>query len=246
MVCNFQFLQCLDSLFEGIINTTTLFFEPLASLIYTDYTQLSNTINVGVEVYDTSINAAALISLSEVPFMKFPMQYMSNMNCWLSLIPRLQSDGSNERLFLETLGISPSNILLTFECISCSPEFQALTEYLKSWEVVQEVTTMMNQVLDYLSDEGRGELVQGQLDQILTNAHKDYDCPNNSQNIMRQDPHLSHTAFDPNMEVGLQNIHCSEINVTDIKVTYNQVNISLFELSLAVTDLDIQCELDWK
>ena len=121
-----------------------------------------------------------------------------------------------------------------------------LSKYLQSSDAVQELTTMINQVLNFLSNEGREELLQDQLNRILVNAHKDYDCPSNSQNIMRHNSDSSNTSFDSNIEMGVSNLNCSEITVTDIKLDYNGVNASLFELNLAITDLDIQCKLDWK
>ena len=107
------------------------------------------------------------------------------------------------------------------------------------------MTMMMKQVLDYLSDDAGLELVQDQLDNLLTTARMDYDCPGNEPNIMRQDLSLSRVAFDHDMDFNVSSVRCSGINVNDIRILFDQ-NTTVFNLNVAIDDLDIQCDIDWR
>jgi len=115
--------------------------------------------------------------------MKFPMQYMSNMNCWLSLIPVSFNDTNDVQLHehsstlsLESLGISPSSIRLTIDCVSCtSPNIELLSDRFSSPENSGDVTRLVSGLFDFVTSQSGGKFLQDNLDKMLSNAPKS--CP---------------------------------------------------------------------
>jgi len=160
-------------------------------------------VNVGIEVYDTSINAAALVSISEAPFMKFPIQYMSNINCWLSMIPAPLLDSKGLRLAdyrstlsLLSLGIQSSTIRLNVSCISCSsPDMERLSELLNSSENVEEVTNALSEFMNFVTRQSNGNFVQDQLDRMLSKAQSS--CPFHAAYLGPQNYQKSFKYPDP-------------------------------------------------
>jgi len=164
--------------------------------------QFNNVIDVALEFENTLIYMAALIVLSDVSLRQFEIQNMSNLNCWLSLIPapRLDSkgvriDGSDKTLALEALHFALSNMRLNVDCVSCSsPDIEVLSDLLKLPENQVEVAQMASKLLDYLSEQLGGTFLQVQIDRMLAQVHSQ--CPQFSSEMTIAESEFSYEAFD--------------------------------------------------
>lgn len=136
--------------------------------LYKDEINLSNHIDVSMEMFNTSINAVTLVALSEAPFKQLPIQYISNLDCWFSLFeePSLNSKGvrlksSNKSLGLEHLDISAKSIRGNVSFLSCSsPDFfEDFSDFLNNPKNEENLTNEANQLFKFISEILSGEFL---------------------------------------------------------------------------------------
>lgn len=138
---------------------------------------LRNVVELSVDVRGV-VDAAAQLSIIENALLNFPIQDMLNLNCWLNMMPApvLDTKGvripsSETSMALKDLVLAMSTLNLNVKCIECSsPLLEELAPLLSSDEAVGEITDLMNNVLDYITNLLGGTFLQVQLDRMLAQA----------------------------------------------------------------------------
>ena len=110
--------------------------------------------------------------------MNFPLEDVLNVNCWLSMMPApvLDSKGvrvpsSKTSMALEDLALAMSTFNLNVSCIDCSsPLLEELAPLFSSDAAVGELTVLMNDIMDYITNLLGGTFLQTQLDRLLSEA----------------------------------------------------------------------------
>ena len=147
---------------------------------------MDNLLEIRMGVQNATIDMTTLLSISEQPFLNFPMEDLSNIHCWLSLIPAPLLDAKGIRLQEEeqTAGFEDivavaSSILLEIECVSCtSPAFEELAEIMSSPEALSDITSNINYLVEFLTNTLGEDILQTILDRVLQTAPQH--CPHNS------------------------------------------------------------------
>ncbi len=124
------------------------------------------------------LGAAAHMSILENTLMKFPIEDMMNIDCWLSIIPAPKLDAKGVRvsssdatLALKKLGLGISSLQLDIKCISCtSPLFEDLASIFSSPDAISELTELINEVVNYITNLMGGTFLQVQIDRLLADA----------------------------------------------------------------------------
>ena len=115
--------------------------------------------------------------------MNFQVEDMTNLDCWMSLIPApaldssgIRMDGVDPTMYLEKLVVAASKISLDIKCISCtSPQLEDLVSLLAVASAFTDLTEVLNGLLASLTNLIGGKNIQIQIDQYLNNAARK--CP---------------------------------------------------------------------
>mmetsp|Transcript_7570 Transcript_7570/g.11073 ORF Transcript_7570/g.11073 Transcript_7570/m.11073 type:complete len:718 (+) Transcript_7570:2-2155(+) len=138
----------------------------------------------------------------EEAFMNFSIGAMSNLDCWLSLIPSPLLDSSTgvrledpPSMALEELAMAALEIRLNIECITCtSPAIEVMAQLISSVGAIADMTDSFNDLLGYVTNILEEEFIQVQIDRILSNASQK--CPSSrSYNVAYVAPQYSN-AFE--------------------------------------------------
>lgn len=143
-----------------------------------DDLQMRNEVDISLNLHAASIVLAALIKISEDPFLSFPLRDILNPHCWLATLPTPTLDergvrvpGSDPSASLVNLAISIAKLELNVECISCSsPGLEDIAELLSSPEAVEDATRVANNAMDYVTNLLGGEFLQIQIDRLLSES----------------------------------------------------------------------------
>ena len=148
--------------------------------------QMKNDLVLAFEMGTSEVLTAILAKVNEKSFVHFPLQDILNPQCWLATIPprlregtSLQVDNGEPNLALDDFALSLAPLRFNISCVSCSTlglsEFPQVLEILDQIGIISEWTNMM---VDFATELIEGDLVQVQIDQLLSDAPKQ--CPHNA------------------------------------------------------------------
>lgn len=161
----------------------------LISVLGDENLQMRNEVEISLDLKSTTVVLEALMLIGEDPFVNFPLQDLSNLDCWLATLPAPQLDsrgvrmpGTSPTAALTNLVITLARLNLNVTCISCSsPQMNDLSELLSTPKAVASTTKVGNDLLGYATQLLEGEFLQIQIDRRLMEApkrcphHPDYD-----------------------------------------------------------------------
>lgn len=165
-----------------------------------------NDFDLGLDIYSATLVLTALLKVSEMAFVRFPLRDMLNVNCWLALIPPPSLDdhgfrqhGSEPTAAVTAMDITAAKMGLNLDCRNCSsPALYELSELLELPASKEEMTSLVNQLLDSLAGKLGGAFLQDQINRILV------DAPRHCGHTDVYDPEATPTAyknFDPQTQV---------------------------------------------
>jgi hypothetical protein len=163
---------------------------------------LRNNLSISLGLKDTVVDLTVLIAALESSFMKFPLEDMDNIDCWLALMPAPAVDEYGIRLSesilslaLHDLGIDIGELKLEIECIECtSPKFIELATIMSSPEVVGDLTNIANKGIAYITDQLGGPFLQSYLDQTLATSSRR--CPHSPDFVALDSPRVEYAQFE--------------------------------------------------
>lgn len=155
----------------------------LISLLGDDDMKIRNEVDISLDLETATVAIAALLKIAEERFVSFPMQDITNLNCWLSTIPAPPLDSRGLRLgdaeptaSLQQIAAAVARMNLNVTCISCtSPAMEELAVLLSSEEGTEDFTGVANKILDFATDLLGGNFLQTTIDRLLNEAPKS--CP---------------------------------------------------------------------
>lgn len=148
------------------------------------------------------MDLTVLIAALESSFMKFPLEDMDNIDCWLALMPAPTVDEYGIRLSdsilslaLHDLGIDIGELKLDIDCIECtSPKFIELASIISSPGVVEDLTDIVNKGIAYITDLLGGPFLQSYLDQTLVTSSRR--CPHSPDFEALDSPRVEYAQFE--------------------------------------------------
>jgi hypothetical protein len=148
-----------------------------------DEMEFDNEVELGLSLVDIDMALRVLAQIKELSLMNFPLEDVTDLNCWMSTIvtPLLDKfgirvGGQDSGLVLRNLAIAVEKARLDMKCIRCTDAAVIEIEQLmQSEEGFADATDVINKVFDYGSDILRGDYVQNVIDRMLDNAT--YNCP---------------------------------------------------------------------
>jgi hypothetical protein len=154
------------------------FFQTIA-----DNIDISNEINLSLELTDASMSISTLTKMVETRLFGFPIRDVFDLNCWLATIPAPALDPQGVRIDDSVLTASLSHLeahigelTVTADCTNCtSPRMTELTDLLSSPDARNEITDVANALLDYVTQLTGGNFLQVQIDRVLNEAIRK--CP---------------------------------------------------------------------
>lgn len=155
----------------------------LISLVGDDGMQIRNEIDISLDLRKASVAIAALLKIAEDRFVSFPLQDITNLDCWLATIPApaldsrgLRLEGVEPSASLQHLTAAVATMNLNVTCISCtSPAMEELAALLSTEEGAEDFTDAANNILDYAMELLSGNFLQTTIDRLLNEAPKS--CP---------------------------------------------------------------------
>jgi hypothetical protein len=143
-----------------------------------DDMQLSNELDISLDLHSANILLRALLKIAESRFFGFPMRDFLDLNCWLATMPApvldakgVRVEGAEPTVALEELVASIAELNLDIRCVECSsPGMYELTELLSSPAAKQDATEVANSVLDYITKLMGGQFLQVKIDRLLNDA----------------------------------------------------------------------------
>mmetsp|Transcript_24398 Transcript_24398/g.36198 ORF Transcript_24398/g.36198 Transcript_24398/m.36198 type:complete len:2877 (+) Transcript_24398:149-8779(+) len=184
-----------------------------------DGQQLSNEVDISVDLSSATIVLEMLLKISEQSLIDFPLKDITNLNCWLATIPAPKLDRRGVRLAdsttsaeLKDLFTTLSEMNLNIKCISCSsPKIAELATLLSTEAAVEDFYRVGTNLLDYAIALLGGEFLQLQIDRTLDNALRN--CPHRKEYVKDAKP----------------------IQYEDFASPENEDDIVLFLITLAIT-----------
>lgn len=148
--------------------------------------EIRNDLSVVVDLQSLYVLADALIKLAEERFFTMPVRHLTNLNCWLSMMPApllnargLGKQGESSNLGLTRLDASVARVKLNVTCNDCSsPGMMEFSELLSTSEAADAATDVANMIFDYVTTLLGGEFLQTTLDRLLNDAQRM--CPSSS------------------------------------------------------------------
>eukprot|EP00977_Amphora_coffeiformis_P009398 scaffold2179_cov165-Amphora_coffeaeformis.AAC.2 len=145
--------------------------------------EIRNDLSIGVDLDAVSVVLDALMRLAEDRFMKIPVRHLTDLNCWLYLIPapELDARGISKEETISSLGLtqldaSIGKVKLNVTCNDCtSPGMYSLSDLLSTQEAANAATDVANMLFDYMTGLLGGEYLQARFDKLLNDA--EHLCP---------------------------------------------------------------------
>jgi len=159
-----------------------------------DDQQLSNEVDVSVDLSSATIMLEMLMKINEQSLISFPLRDFTNLHCWLATIPPPRLDRRGVRLAdaattaeLKELFITLSEMNLNINCISCSsPKMEEFATLLSTQGAVDDLYRVGTNLLDYATALLGGEFLQMQIDRALNNAQRN--CPHRKEYVADAKP----------------------------------------------------------
>jgi hypothetical protein len=150
-----------------------------------DNMEFDNEVELVLSLVDIDMALQVLAQMKELSLMNFPLEDVTDLNCWISTIvtPLLDKFGTrvgeqDSGLVLRNLAIVVEEARLDMKCIRCTDTAVIEIEQLmQSEDGIADATDIINKVFDYGSDILQGDYIQNVIDRMLNNAT--YNCPHN-------------------------------------------------------------------
>ena len=188
LVFSSKFLLSLEGdgkLLHSLVKTIILFLVLtfLSVFKFTENINISNEIDLSLEMTDVSIIASTLTKISESRLLGFPLRDFFDLNCWIATIPApvLNAQGIRADSFEPTAGLSDleafiGQLTVKANCTDCSsPRMKEFTDLLSDPEAQSETTDVANALLAYVTQLMGGNFLQVQIDRMLNEAARK--CP---------------------------------------------------------------------
>ncbi len=190
-------LQCLKQ--RERFNTYN--FSYSAPHTITDNINISNEVDLSLEMSDVSVIVSTLTKIAEARLFSFPLRDVFDLNCWLATIPAptLNAKGVRNEDFETTAALSDleahiKQLIVKADCTNCtSPRMKELTDLLSSPEARGETTDVANDLLGYVTQLMGGNFLQVQIDRMLNEAARK--CPHSPTYDPTADP-ISYEEFE--------------------------------------------------
>ena len=158
-------------------------FAFVSSLLFTslflpgDF-DIANDFSLSLDIHAATMVLTALLKVSEMDFVKFPLRDCLNLNCWLALIPppALDEHGFREidaepTASLTNLDVVASKLNMELKCHNCtSPALFELGELLKAPGSSEDMTALANRVIKSATGKLGGAFLQDQINRLLVEA----------------------------------------------------------------------------
>ena len=168
---------------DGPGTQNLLIFLALLFHMIIDNINISNEIDLSLEMTDANLIVSTLTKIWERRLLGFPLRDVFDLNCWLATIPApvldargIRNDQSTVTAGLSDLEAHIGQLAVDANCTNCtSPRMKELTDLLSSSEARNEITDVANTLLAYVTQLMGGNFLQVQIDRMLNEAaHK---CP---------------------------------------------------------------------
>lgn len=167
-----------------------------------DKIDMHNEVQLGISLKDLDILLEVLAQMQEPQFLFFPIQDVTNLQCWMytMVTPALDQYGvrvgePDSGLVLRKLVLAVAEARLDMSCISCSSSIMLEFEQaMQTQEGVADTTEVANRLFEYATDLLGGDYVQNGIDKVLSEAA--YNCPH-SPSYQQQFPGLQYNELKP-------------------------------------------------
>lgn len=120
----------------------------------------------------------ALLKVSEMAFVRFPLRDSLNLNCWMAMIPPPALDehgfreiGSDPTAGLTNLDVIASKLIMQLNCHNCtSPALFELSKLLEAPGSTEDMTELANRLIESASGKLGGAFLQDQINRLLVEA----------------------------------------------------------------------------
>jgi hypothetical protein len=139
--------------------------------------EVHNDLILGLNLKSLDVMFEFLVQIKEMNmFVNFPLRDIMNINCWLATVitPTRDKFGiplGDPASGIRNVAFSLAEASLDIQCIECSsPLIVEMESMLGSKEAIADTTEVANVILDYISQQLGGEIIQYQIDKKLTEA----------------------------------------------------------------------------
>lgn len=152
----------------------------LVALSGNDIINVRNELDIAFDFSQLSIMATSMMMIAESRFYKFPLRDVFDLNCWLATIPAPELDAQGTRIeksdftaSIEEIAAAVSKLNINISCVQCSsPQMTEFAQLISSADTEADVTSAMNDFLNYVGDLAGGEFLQVQIDRMLNDASR--------------------------------------------------------------------------
>lgn len=158
---------------------------PTLTIIYflADEIDVRNEVDVELDFYKLSLIVKTMMMVAESRFYEFPLRDVLDLNCWLATIPAPELNAQGTRIRESDISASllefaaaVSTLNINVSCVECSsPRMTEFAQLISSAGAQNEVTSSVNDFLNYVGALAGGEFAQVKIDRILNDAARK--CP---------------------------------------------------------------------
>eukprot|EP00934_Nitzschia_sp_Nitz4_P006159 Nitzschia sp. Nitz4//scaffold358_size24170//3784//11028//NITZ4_008429-RA/size24170-augustus-gene-0.44-mRNA-1//1//CDS//3329548996//6149//frame0 len=171
----------------------------LVALDGEDDVAVRNEMELSMDFTSLTLLLSTMMQVSESRFYDFPLKDVLNLNCWLATIPAPELDaqglrvrGVNATANLASVVASVASVEMNITCVDCSsPRMEEFARLVSSSSNTDEITDVVNELLNYFGGLAGGEFVQVQIDRFLNDAAMK--CPHSPQ----YDEDFVSTVYEP-------------------------------------------------
>lgn len=143
-----------------------------------DTTEIRNNLDVSLDLRSVSVFLSALLEISEMRLLTFPLRAIPQADCWISMVPAppldergVRLEGYQPSIAMKSLAATVAKLNMNITCIECtSPGMVKLTSLLSTREAKEGSTKVANDILNYVGSLLAGEYLQVTLDRMLHKA----------------------------------------------------------------------------
>ena len=148
-----------------------------------DEVGMHNEVELSIYLKDVRVLLEILAQMQKQPFLNFPLEDVTNLNCWMATIVTPEVDAYGVRvgdldtgLVLRQLAVTASEVRLDMNCIYCSSQMvQEMEQTMQSQAGIEDATDVGNRIFNYATDLIGGDYIQQSIDKMLNKAA--YNCP---------------------------------------------------------------------
>ena len=150
-----------------------------------DEVDMHNEVELSISLKDVRVVLEILAQMQEQPFLNFPLEDVTNLNCWMATIVTPEVDSYGVRagdfdtgLVLRQLSVAASEARLDMNCIYCSSTMvKEMEQTMQTQAGIEDATDVGNRIFNYATELLGGDYIQQTIDKMLNEAA--YNCPHN-------------------------------------------------------------------